>query len=124
MSSWSLLHAAAGYVYDAASGALSLAPRVNADDFRAFFVSAQGWGSLRMKREGEQCVAEVALAWGILGVRQITLAASDPARAAKSVSVEGGSAVDVAQGSDEIIIAFETGRQLTAGDMLRLRYRA
>jgi uncharacterized protein (DUF608 family) len=46
MSSWSLLEAASGYFYDAASQTMRFAPAISPEDFRAPFVARDGWGTV------------------------------------------------------------------------------
>lgn len=124
MASWSLLHAAAGYHYDASSGALALAPRVNPDDYRGFFTTAHAWGRLAMKRRGNERIAEVAVVWGELGVAELRLAASSPDDAAKTVAVTGGPVFEAAPGASEVVIAFRDAQQLVPGKTLRVQYQA
>jgi len=71
MSSWSLLEAAAGYHYNAAEGTLSFAPRLTSDNFRAFFITAAGWGTFTQKKVEGQQVETLYLAYGELQLRSI-----------------------------------------------------
>src|SRR3990172_3323017 len=73
LSSWRLLEAASGYAYDAPARSLTLAPRLGPDDFRGFFVAAEGWGRFAQQRASAGLRAEVALDWGRLELRQLRL---------------------------------------------------
>ena len=74
LSSWALLDAAAGYDYDAGTQSLTIAPRLAADDFRAFFVTAAGWGTASLRREASRCTVTLAVAWGAVDLRTLRVA--------------------------------------------------
>lgn len=69
MASWTLLEEAAGYQYDAVQGSLTLAPRLQADDFRSFWITAGGWGSVQM--DGGH--AEIRVDYGSLTLHELRL---------------------------------------------------
>jgi hypothetical protein len=73
LSSWALLDAAAGYEYDAFTGRLAIDPRVAQDDFRAFFITAKGWGSASIRREPGRCTASLVVAWGEVALNVLAL---------------------------------------------------
>jgi hypothetical protein len=55
MSSWSLLEAASGYSYDAATATIGFAPVISPERFRAPFVARDGWGTVEQTvQEGRQ----------------------------------------------------------------------
>lgn len=61
MSSWSLLLALSGWGYDSMTRALTLTPPRAPGDFRGFFSSPQGWGTLTQEREGADRRKRIAL---------------------------------------------------------------
>ena len=73
LSSWSLLDAACGYEYDAISQSLTIAPRLNPDDFRAFIITADGWGTASIKRDGDRKTVRLAVAWGELKLNNLSV---------------------------------------------------
>jgi non-lysosomal glucosylceramidase len=79
LSSWALLDAACGYQYDAATASLTVAPRLAQDDFRAFFITAEGWGSATLQREGGKCTVTLSVSWGTVRLRSLTIGCSDAA---------------------------------------------
>ncbi|HPO13897.1 MAG TPA: GH116 family glycosyl hydrolase [Candidatus Hydrogenedentes bacterium] len=73
MSSWSLLHAAAGYTYDAAHGSIRFTPRVTPDDFRCFFTAGAAWGTLVTKKDAGKRSIRVEAKSGEVAVHSIVI---------------------------------------------------
>ena len=73
MSSYSLMTAAAGLAYDAASASLTLAPRIVPENYKGFFVASQGWGSVAQRREKGRQRNAVSVRYGELTLSQLTL---------------------------------------------------
>jgi hypothetical protein len=57
MSSYSLLVALSGISYSAPGQTLRFTPRLPLDNYRSFFCTAQGWGTLSL--EGDNLVIEM-----------------------------------------------------------------
>jgi uncharacterized protein (DUF608 family) len=89
LASWGCLLALEGFGYDGPAGLLGFAPRWQADDFKAFFTAAEGWGSLRQRRTEHDQENAVELRYGRLGLREIMLLAPDGA-AVKQVQARVG----------------------------------
>ena len=100
MASWSVLLAASGYEYHGPSGFLAFAPRLNPDDFRAFFTTSEGWGTFAQTRtkpskptgKGRALQLQtqsLALAYGsaTLKTLQFALAAAPKSRAVEVVAI-------------------------------------
>ncbi len=73
LSSWGLLDAACGYHYDAASAALTIAPRLTPDNFRAFFLTATAWGSVSLQTQDGVTTLSLHADWGSLELNTLTL---------------------------------------------------
>ncbi len=82
MSSWSMLLALSGWRADAPAGLVEFAPRWTPERFRAPFVAAAGWGSLRQTRTGTGQRNEIRVAEGVLKVSTLRLAAVGAVRTA------------------------------------------
>jgi uncharacterized protein (DUF608 family) len=80
MSSWSMLLALSGWRTDAPAGLVEFAPRWTPERFRAPFVAAAGWGSLRQTRTATSRRNEIRVVEGILQVSTLRLAASGTVR--------------------------------------------
>lgn len=64
MSSYSLMTAAAGLTYDAGKGSLAFAPRITPDNFKGFFASGSGWGTVAQRRDGGRQRNSVDIRYG------------------------------------------------------------
>lgn len=73
MSSYSLMTAAAGLLYDAESGSLTLAPRITPENYKGFFVGSKGWGSVSQQREKGRQRNAVSVRYGELTLTELTL---------------------------------------------------
>ena len=76
MSAWGLLEAASGYYYDAAANAIGFAPVIGADNFRAPFVTRDGWGTFTQSAADNGLTATIKLAHGCLSLASLRLAPS------------------------------------------------
>jgi non-lysosomal glucosylceramidase len=71
MASWGCLIALSGFVYDGPAGRLGFAPRWQADDFKAFFTAAEGWGTLRQTRQHESQTNSIDVKHGTVRLREL-----------------------------------------------------
>jgi len=120
MSSWALLEAISGYRYNAAERFMAFGPRFKPEDFRAFFISAEGWGSFSQREADGELTASVELAYGKLelkvleldvGGRPVTLEVSSRGRQLK-VSWE--------EKDRKVAILFRRMLKLSAGESLKI----
>ncbi len=73
MASWGVLSAIQDHWYDGPKGVMSFSPRLSSDNFKGFFTSAEGWGSLMQKRDGDNQENMVKVKYGLLMLQQIQL---------------------------------------------------
>lgn len=66
MAAHGVLLALCGFEYDGPRGHLAFAPRLGADDFRAPFTAAEGWGTIAQQRDGAGQTSRVELKHGRL----------------------------------------------------------
>jgi len=120
MAAWGLLEAALGYDYDAAAGRLGFAPALGAENFRAPFVAAQGWGTFAQQQSGGSQTATLAVAHGKLTLNSLRLAV--PATAARAdVSLDGRPvAANLAQAEGAATIEFAEPLSIAAGQTLHV----
>ena len=119
LSSWALLDAAAGYQYDAVTQSLTIAPRLSPDDFRAFFITAAGWGTASLRRESARCTLTLSVAWGEVELSTLKLACPNAA----SVHAHLGDALvpcSLHSDGDLSEIQFADGVRLSEGDSILL----
>lgn len=88
MASYGAFIAVCGFEYHGPRGHIGFAPRLTPEDFKAAFTAAEGWGTYFQKVSGQKMQASLALKWGRLRLRSLSLAvAAKPA----SATVRAGS---------------------------------
>lgn len=87
LASWSVLLAAAGFECDAPAGGFGFAPRLQPDDFRAFFSAGTGWGTIAQKREAGRQRQEIVVRGGELTLALLAFELPTGARLA-SITME------------------------------------
>jgi uncharacterized protein (DUF608 family) len=73
LASWSVLLALSGFEYHGPRGRIGFAPRITPHDFRCAFTAAEGWGSLAQRRTGRTQTNELAIGYGRLRLRSLSL---------------------------------------------------
>ena len=73
MSSWTLIEAAAGYLYDASKNLIEFAPRISAENFKCFFATSSGWGRYSQKKKGDTMTARLSVYWGEVSLYELRL---------------------------------------------------
>jgi non-lysosomal glucosylceramidase len=74
LASWGCLLALAGFLYDGPAGRLGFAPRWQANEFKAFFTAAEGWGSLRQTRMENSQRNEITVKHGRAELKELRFA--------------------------------------------------
>jgi hypothetical protein len=73
MSSYGSYIAACGFTYNGPKGQLGFAPKINPENFKAVFTSAQGWGSLQQIRTETSQTNTLKIAYGKLTIQEIAV---------------------------------------------------
>ncbi len=73
MASYGVYLAACGFEYDGPKAHIGFAPKLTPENFKCAFTSAAGWGSFSQKAEGGKQKAEIAVHWGTLKLKTISL---------------------------------------------------
>ena len=122
MSSWSLLLACQGFLYDGPAGTIGFAPAWRPEDHASFFTAAEGWGLFRQKRAAAVQQEMLELRYGRL--RLGTLVFRLPAKrqtAGVSVTLGGKPLAAAAGAGDDIRVTLERPVVLQAKDELQVR---
>ncbi len=123
MSSWALLEAASGVRYDATQRALTVTPRLAAEDLRCFFVAGEGWGRLTHERDAGWVNFKLSVIDGALTLASVRLAWPDEQKMAGAIVRVNGSVARASWGRAPGMAVVEPGKplELRAGDTLEIR---
>lgn len=120
MASYGSFVSACGFDYHGPQGRLAFAPRLSPEDFRAPFVTAEGWGTFSQKAANNMMQASVRLRWGRLRLTSLVLTPQQGfAPKSVRVTVNGrpfGAALAAEAGRSAL--SFVTGLALREGDLL------
>jgi hypothetical protein len=89
MASYGLLTALSGFRYQAATGSLRFAPRVNETDFRVFFCIAAAWGAYAQRVTPEKTDLTIRVDYGTLPIQRLVTSVSPPKGAQVVASLSG-----------------------------------
>jgi uncharacterized protein (DUF608 family) len=123
MASYGSFVSACGFDYHGPMGRLAFAPRLSPEDFRAPFVTAEGWGTFSQKAANTMMQASVRLRWGQLRLTSLVLTPQQ-GFAPKSVQATvNGKAVGttLAVNADKSSLSFAPELTLLADDLLDLK---
>jgi hypothetical protein len=73
MASHGVFLAACGFEYHGPKGQLSFVPRLGAEEFKAAFTAAEGWGSIQQRRAAGEQLNTVTVAWGKVRLTQLSI---------------------------------------------------
>jgi non-lysosomal glucosylceramidase len=71
MASWGVLMALEDYVYDGPGKKMGFSPRITENEFKGFFTAAEGWGTLKQKRDKERQTNTIDLGYGKLSLASL-----------------------------------------------------
>jgi hypothetical protein len=121
MASYGSFITACGFTFNGPEGDIGFAPKLTPENFKAPFTTAEGWGSFSQRVESGGVDAEIALKWGDLRLRSISLAtAAKPFSA--SIEVNGRSIFSkttFSEGTSTLVLPENV--KLNAGDTIHIR---
>lgn len=77
MASYGTFLSACGYQSNAPQCELAFDPKMSADDFKAAFTTAEGWGTYAQKKHGAKLSASLLVKYGTLTLKKLTLPIGD-----------------------------------------------
>lgn len=123
MASYGVFLAACGFEYHGPKRHLGFAPRLQPDNFRAAFTSAEGWGTFTHKVEATRQEALIELKWGKLRLKSLALGLGvngQPNRATVRIADQQVGARLVLADDKKVLLTFEQEVELNARGMLRV----
>ena len=73
LASWGVLLALQDFQYDGPAGSLSFAPKISKENFKSFFTTAEGWGTIEQKATDKGQSNTVSLTYGNLKLNSLTV---------------------------------------------------
>lgn len=126
MASYGAFIAACGYKYHGPKGYLSFAPKINPKDFKAAFITAQGWGSFSQKISRQSQKQQIGLKHGTLKLSEMEFELGTEIRPGDVVAELNGRAVRIQKQIEEnkLRILFRKPVILASGDNLSIKTSA
>jgi uncharacterized protein (DUF608 family) len=127
MSSYALLLAVSGFLYDAPSATVSLSPALNQANFRCFFSSGSAWGEIGQKLTGPRMRFHIDVKRGDMRIQTLRLKwpTSRSPRALTCSAALGRARANATVMTDtgNIEVRFPHGLVLSEGSILRITLR-
>ena len=125
MSSWSLLTASQGFLYDGPAGHIGFAPVWQPHDHASFFTTARGWGLYTQHRHGKKQTARLGLRYGTLQLAEFVAEIPDGATIKRATVRLNGADIPVAhaQTGPRVSLQFAHRLALEAEDTLELELK-
>ena len=122
MASWGCLTGACGFVYDGPAARIGMAPRLGAEDFRAPFTAAEGWGTLVQKRDGKGQTNRIEVKWGRLAARTLVFEVAADRKSVKAKVVAAGKEIgaDVKQDGPRVTLTLAAPAEIGRGESLEV----
>lgn len=118
LASFGVLQAVSGFACDGPAGTWTMAPRMQAEDFAAFFAGPEGWGRLVQRRGRGEQVNRLEVRAGAVRVAELRVELPEEARAAR---LEG--AAEGAVEGRRAIARFAPARTAGPGEHVEVRWR-
>ncbi|HIJ53860.1 MAG TPA: hypothetical protein HPP66_12000 [Planctomycetes bacterium] len=126
MASYGAFIAACGYEYHGPKGYLGFAPRISPENFKAAFITAQGWGSFMQKISAHSQTQQIELNQGNLKLNEMQFELAPDVTAAHVTAKLNGQDVRLRYQLDErrLRIFFRNPVILARGDSLSIKTSA
>ena len=122
MASYGTFISACGFQYHGPKGQLGFSPAFQAENFRAPFITAEGWGTYQQQQKGRQFAAELTIVHGQLRLNSFSVAAFP---GVKNIAVKAGNetpAFDHQLTEDRFVITFKAPIVLRTGNLFTLTF--
>ncbi|MHB8898222.1 MAG: GH116 family glycosyl hydrolase [Thermoguttaceae bacterium] len=126
MASWGVLLGLCRFEYHGPRAHLGFTPRLGADDFRAAFTAAEGWGTLAQIRSGSDQTERIEVKWGKVPVKSVALELPE-GLSLKQASVKLGVnavAASAVQEGPRVVVTLEKVVVLAEGESLEILLQA
>jgi hypothetical protein len=124
LASYSAFMAMCGYRYNGPEGKLAFGPRMQQDNFKAAFTTAEGWGQFTQKVDGSKLIAGIDLRYGQLKLNEFSLDKEKDVLAT-SVNVKLDNkfiVVSLKIEADKYVLQFENDININEGSKLEMLF--
>ncbi len=122
MASYGVFQAACGFEYHGPKRHLGFAPRLTPDNFKAPFISAEGWGTFAQQAEDGNLKAQIAVKYGQLHVKTIALASKQQSPTSAKVTKNGQPiASELAINGGRALVTLAADTVIRADESLEIR---
>jgi uncharacterized protein (DUF608 family) len=125
MSTWSLLLACQGFVYDGPAGKIGFRPVWQPENHVSMFTAAEGWGLYTQRRTDNQQTGRIEIREGWLRLAELVFQLPEQAQA-KSVMVRlGGKTIGatLTASANEVRLTLKKPQMIEAGNLLEVTIR-
>jgi len=125
MAAYGVYLGVCGFEYHGPKGYIAFSPRLSADDFKAAFTSAAGWGSFAQQRRARAQTEVLEVKYGHLTVKTLAFDLAAGAKAVNATVTLDQQPVDTAftQTGDRVIITLEKPVTIAANHRLDVTLR-
>jgi non-lysosomal glucosylceramidase len=119
MASYGAFIAACGFTYNGPKRQLGFDPKLNPENFKAAFTTAEGWGSLQQTRTATSQTNAIKLAYGKLKIQQIEVGLVAGKKASKVAVIVNSKTIkaDFKNLENKITVVFES-QELQESDLI------
>ncbi len=122
MSSYGAFVSASGFKYHGPNGEISFDPKINPDNFKSAFITAEGWGAYSQKVGQNFQVHSLELNYGFLSLKTIEL--KTKAKLANlEVTINGSISKEYKYNAENGIIRLKLDKQLSEGDKILINLK-
>ena len=121
MASYGLLLAVSGFDYHGPKGYMAFNPKINPDNFKAPFTTANGWGSFSQVSENGAQINTLAIQHGTVKLSEIQVFCAGSRRSEVLLQINDREVSSSVTGSDNRYLISWKGSNLKAGDKLTIQ---
>ncbi len=124
MASFGVYQAVCGLEYHGPNGHLAIAPRIRAENFRASFVAAEGWGTIAQTIGDDELSLRLDLRHGALRLQTIGVHWKQPDRRVQLSSAPAGARAGLESDGDRHLVRLGSTIRLEVGEPFEIRLRS
>ena len=124
LASYSAFMAMCGYRYDGPEGKLAFGPRMQQDNFRAAFTTAEGWGRFTQKVDSGKQSAGIQMHYGKLSLKELALDKVAGTSASRADILVDGKAISAQflDSAGRYLVRFSKKIELKTGKSMEVRF--